>query len=569
MFKTPITKTAAFGSVVAIVAGVLFAAPAHANEPGEVPSGTSADWAATAPWAAVETGDDIVPESFNLGSGQASAIRLSGAIAPDFAGSNACFPVEGASTCNFGVPTFAGLGAVFTSDGSIVNSANAVSSTHRYASETGGLTKAEIIGEVEVIVGQPQASVTVPIQSNLDGKLDLTGRFYITDANALTGVYRYQPGDAVNQSEAFGNVPYAVTPVAGGVRFDFDTSNGWQEAWHGAQIRVAAELADGSQGYVMAHITMPNYGGAPSATSLGYATRVGQTLEIPREDLENAVAWRTGFDRAIAAVSLPETVTETTEGFRWTPVEVGEEAFEFTGSETQFPVSPVLSNAAQVSLTALPLDEEEPEPPVEEPEEPTIIAPTVSDFEFDSPQAKGDASTGANPAEVPVLSLTEGEDFDPTQWRLEASDAMPWRTLDNRLYLFPEQDSVAFETRWRWASLIDPDVTSEWATVTAPAAPVVEPPVVEPPVVEPPVVEPPVVEPPVVEPPVVDPPTEEPPAEEEPSAVTPKPTKKATPTPFERVETDGGTPLGALLPGGVAVGLMLLGLGLYSRFRKA
>lgn len=555
--RTPIIKkTVASAGAVALFAGVLLGMPgiAVAAEPGEVPSGTSADWVSTAPWAAVETGDAIVPETFNLGSGQASAIQLSGAIAPDFAGSNACFPVEDLSTCNFGVPTFAGLGAVFTSDGSIVNSPNAVSSTHRYASETGGLTKAEIIGEVEVIVGQPQASVTVPIQSDLDGKLDLTGRFYVTDANALTGVYRYTPGDAVNQSEAFGAVPYTVTPVAGGVRFDFDTSNGWQEAWHGAAIRVAAELAGGSQGYVMAHVTMPNYGGAPAATSLGYSTRVGQTLEIPREDLENAVAWRTGFDRVIAPVALPETVTETEDGFRWTPVEVGETGFEFTGSETQYPVSPVLSNAAQVSLTALPLDEEEPEPPVEEPEEPTIIAPTVSDFEFDSPQAKGDASTGANPSEVPVLSLTEGEDFDPSQWRLEASDAMPWRTLDNRLYLFPEQDSVAFETRWRWASLTS-DVVSEWATVTAPAAPVVEP-------------EEPVVPEPQPEEPVVPQP-EEPGTPEPEQPVAPE--KPVTPSVPDKANTgDNGSPLRALLPGSLAVLLAAgAGLVLLRRFGKA
>lgn len=559
--KTLITKAAASVGAVTIFAGVLFAAPAYAGEPGEVPAGSSADWAATAPWAAVHTGDDIVPASFKLGSGDASAIELAGSIEPDFVGSNACFPVEGASTCNTGLPTFAGLGAVYASDGTIVNSPNAVSSTHRYASAKGGLTKAEIIGEVEVIVGQPEASVTVPIQSQLEGKLPLTGRFYITDANALTGIYRYVLGDAVNQSEAYGHVPYTVTPVAGGVRFDFDTSNGWREAWHGASIRVAAELADGSQGYVTAHVTMPNYGGAPSATSLGYATKVGQTLEIPREDLENAVAWRTGFDRVIAPVALPETVTETEDGFRWTPVEVGEEAFEFTGAETQFPVSPVFSNAAQVSLTALPLDDAEPEPPVEEP---TIVAPTVSDFAFDSPQAKGDISDGSNPAEVPVLSLTEGEDFDPTNWRLEASDVLPWATFQNRLYLFPEADGVAFETRWRWTSLINPDVSSEWATVTAPAAPVVEPPVEE----EPPTEEPPVTEPPVVEPPVTEPPTEEPPAEE-PPAVTAKPKEPKKPTPFERVETDGGVPWGALLPGGIAVLTMLAGLGIYGRFRKA
>lgn len=555
--KTLITKAAASVGAVTIFAGVLFTAPAHAGEPGEVPTGTSADWAATAPWAAVHAGDDIVPASFKLGSGDASAIELAGSIEPDFVGSNACFPVEGASTCNTGVPTFAGLGAVYTSDGTIVNSPNAVSSTHRYASTKNGLTKAEIIGEVEVIVGQPEASVVVPIQSKLDGKLPLTGRFYITDANAVTGVYRYVPEDMVNQSEAYGHVPYTVTPVAGGVRFDFDASNGWREAWHGASIRVAAELADGSQGYVMAHVTMPNYGGAPAATSLGYATHVGQTLEIPREDLLNAVSWRTGFDRVIAPVSLPETMTETADGFYWTPVEVGEEAFEFTGSESQFPVSPVVSNVAQVSLTALPLDEEE---PVEEPEEPTIVAPTVRDYSFDSPQAKGDVSTGSNPAEVPVLSLTEGEDFNPADWFIEAADVLPWRALDARLYLFPEDDGAEFTTRWRWTSLLDPEVSSEWATVTAPPASVIEPPVEE----EEPTEEPPVVEPPVVEPPVTDPP-----AEEEPPAVTPEPEEKPAPTPFERVETDGGVPLGALLPGGIAVLAMLAGLGIYGRFRRA
>jgi len=522
MHKTRIIKATAFGGAVALFAGVLLGMPsiAAAAEPGESPAGTTADWAATAPWAAVRTGGAIVPANFKLGSGGTSAIELAGSIEPDFAGSN---PVEGASTCNAGVPTFAGLGAVYTSDGSIVNSPNAVSSTHRYAAPKNGLTKANVIGEVEVIVSQPEASVTVPIQSQLDGQLPLTGRFYITDADAFSGVYRYVPGDAVNQSEAYGHVPYTVTPVPGGVRFDFDTSSGWQDSWHGAAIRVAAELADGSQGYVMAHVTMPNYGGAPAATSLGYATHVGQTLEIPREDLLSAVSWRTGFDRVIAPVSLPETVTETADGFRWTPVEVGETAFEFTGSETQFPVSHVLSNAARVSLTALPLDDEEPEVP--EPQ--VIVAPTVRDFEFTSPQAKGNASTGANPAEVPVLSLTEGEDFDPGEWFIEASDVMPWRTLDSRLYLFPEVDGAAFETRWRWTSLADPSVSSEWATVSAPAALPAEE---EPPLEEP-------QEPQVpAETPVVAPKPEE-------SVAPAEPGKAASPALPKRVETgDAGSP---------------------------
>ncbi|WP_433585377.1 hypothetical protein [Microbacterium hydrocarbonoxydans] len=349
-------------------------------------------------------------------------------------------------------------------------------------------------------------------------------------------------------------IPATLTPVAGGIRVDLSAYANVQ-SWSWVRIEFAAQglRSNGTKAMVevLHYIVDPAVNVA--AQNLALTTPVNVPLDISETMLTSAVAPMASH--VVLDEQLPGEFTPSEVGLTFlsavpTTVETG-----FRGA-VQIGEGWLESERALVTVTAV--DDSEPEPPVEEPE-PTIVAPTVRDFTFDAPQAKGDISTGAYPAEVPVLSLTEGEDFDPADWFIEAADVMPWATLDNRLYLFPEEDGVAFTTRWRWTSLADPSVSSEWATVAAPAAPVVEPPVEE----EPPTEEPPVVEPPVVEPPVTDPPVVEPPA------VTPQPEEKSTPTPFERVETDGGVPLGTLLPGGIAVLLMLAGLGIYGRFRRA
>lgn len=435
-----ISAVLAFGAAIAVGPGAALAAePEH--------------WSYQAPWAAVNSGDAIVPPGFRIGTGDTVAIQPDGALAP-------VYSTE---------PTYAGLGAVERSDGNIGYSQVPVSSTHRFATARDGLVKAEILGETEVLLFEPQPSVTLDLVDRFEGTLPLTGRAYLTDAGD-SGAGRWMMDDFINQSESYGQRGYTVTPVMDGVRFDFDTSNGWEDVFHGGSIRVAVELADGSQAYIMVHITMLNYGGQPTVGNLGYSTKVGETLEIPRTALTNAVSWSSGVDTAVTVADLPSTVTETPTGFSWTPTVVGEEGFFFAGTERQAPANTVAtSGSGRVGLTALAADVgPEPEP---EPEPEPLVIPTVRDYTLPGPVEVGDYAAGIGTV-IPVLDLTDGG-FDRSLWMVQPSfvDALPSIERDGELVVFPET-AGAYEMQWRWVLRLDTTIWSNWSTVTAPAAPV-------------------------------------------------------------------------------------------------
>jgi len=239
-----------------------------------------------------------------------------------------------------------------------------------------------------------------------------------------------------------------------------DLSVGPYERGGSYSVTVVGLAADGTQVPVSVTLAVAAYGGAPNAGSLTYATPVGTPIVIPDSDLQAAVEWRTGIERAIAVEGLPASITPVQGGYRFVSEVPVTESFGFRGTERQDPAGLVDSPLGTVTVTAVDV-------PVDP--EPVIVAPTVDDFTFPAPLPGGIA------AEVDVLSLTHGADFDPAEWVVEASDAVAWDVRGGTLLLTPEADGVALSTTWRWRSVIDPSVTSAWATVTAPAATPVTP----------------------------------------------------------------------------------------------
>lgn len=518
--KTFITKAAASAGAVALALGMLLGASAPASAATDIDDAAWARVGPIAPWTTVS------------GCG-GSELNLTGAY---------CVPSPGGgATSGYNVSAWK-QGA--TSLGGAVADGEYQGGPFGFAAVTSTVERST------------SRSVTLPLTQRFP-EYNLTDEWAIQPdgddyAPTTAGPVSTSMGEGGGFQARFRDdrnraIPATLTAVPGGVRADLGDYVNQPDGWSWVQISFPAVglRADGTKVKVEVIHYVINPAVTVTAQNLALTTPVNVPLDISDAMLTNAVTPMGNhvvldeqlpgeFTRGDGGLTfLSPAATTVTAGFRGA-VQVGQGWFE--------------SERATVTVTAV----------AEVVPEPDIVAPTVRDFAFDSPQAKGDIATGTNPAEVPVLDLTDGEDFDPAEWRLEASDAMPWRALGDRLYLFPEEESVAFETRWRWVSLTS-DVMSEWAKVTAPAATIVEPPVEE---------EEPTKEPPVTEPPVIEPPVTEPPTEEELPAVKPQPEEKTTPTPFERVETDGGVPLGALLPGGIAVLTMLAGLGIYGRFRK-
>lgn len=380
-------------------------------------------------------------------------------------------------------------------------------------------------------VGTP-SSVTVDVRGAL-ASLGFTGDFYVHGADAATGV-----GSARITRSHGGEVAGTAVAVPGGVRIDFPGaayagSPGWTRAW----VDVVGLRADGSRALVRV-LQNTASAGSGSAQSLALTTPVNVPLDIALTDLQFAVSPTAA---QVIVDELPATVTRGEAAFTFVSAAPTVDTFAFRGA---FEVEGgwLESPSGTVTITATDAEVEEPE---------VIVAPTVRDYAFAEPLAAG------IPVDVDVTALTEGATFDPTDWTLEAADVLPWSAQGGILTLTPQGDREAFATTVRWRSLIDPTVTSNWATVTAPAAEVVEPPVVVPPVVTPPVVTPPVVTPPVVTPPVVEPP-----------AVTPTPADPANPTPPSVVKTGvEASPLGFLM-GLLAVILAAGSLPLYRRFAR-
>lgn len=302
------------------------------------------------------------------------------------------------------------------------------------------------------VVGKP-SSVTVDVTSAL-GSLGLTGDLYVANADPATGTGSVRVTRSHN-----GDVTASATALSGGrIRVDFPASalaTSWARAW----VDVGAYRADGTQVFirVLANVLDPQFSG--SARNLAYETKVGSPVIIPASDLERAID---PSGSKVTVDALPATVTETDGGYRFLSDVPTVDVFGFRGlasvDQAFFEVGP-----GTVTVTAV----EEPTGPVDP--EPVITAPSVDDYTFPAPLPGGVA------AEVDLISLTHGESFDPREWTVEASDAVQWEVRGGTLLLTPEADGVALSTTWRWRSVIDPSVTSAWATVTAPAATPVTP----------------------------------------------------------------------------------------------
>ena len=223
-------------------------------------------------------------------------------------------------------------------------------------------------------------------------------------------------------------------------------------------VTAVGLAADGTQVPVTVTLAVAAYGGAPTAGALTYSTPVGTPVVVSEHELKAAIGWRTSVDTRLTVADLPDSVTPIAGGFRFlsgAPVTV---SFTFRGAERQAPAGIVESAPGTVTLTATPVNPQ-----------PTVTVPTVDDYAFAAPLPGGAA------APVDVLALTHGAGFDATKWTVEASDSTPWSYAGGVLTLTPEADKAALRTTWRWRSLVDPTVTSAWATVTAPAATPVTP----------------------------------------------------------------------------------------------
>lgn len=479
--KTLKTVVAAVSAAaMALVGGIVLAPGVALAADGtrplfeSTPSGTQADWAWTAPdqsrlgaelgpdefGRSLGTLDRVIPLTQEAVHGQTVEYRPdasllgvyhSGQYGPGGGGDVFGHPVAGSGRTSWGTGVMqAGGGAVF---------------------------KTRLLA--------PQPSVDIDLASAFP-ELDFSA-FYVPGANGQTGWASSSDRDcgliaafpvdtngstvgtepvncaAMNASE-FGpdhnRANFRAHGTATGVTLDL--SVGPYTRGGSYYVTVVGLAADGTQVPVSVTLAVAAHGGAPNAGSLTYATPVGTPIVIPDSDLQAAVEWRTGVERAIAVEGLPASITPVAGGYRFVSDVPVTERFGFRGTERQAPAGLVGSPLGTVTVSATPVDV-----PVEP--EPTVTAPEVDDYTFAAPLPGGVA------AEVDLLTLTRGEGFDPAEWTVEASDAVRWDVRGATLLLTPEQDGVALSTTWRWRSVIDPTVTSAWATVTAPAATPVNP----------------------------------------------------------------------------------------------
>lgn len=387
-----------------------------------------------------------------------------------------------------------------------------VVTSNRDAWGTGGNTAGESATyRHRLLVPQPTLTLDLAAQFPELGLSD----FYVSGGNGQTGWLSSATKDcgllsgaspqvncAAMQGPDFSETggttgePFSARGTATGVEFDL-TPGDWSR---GGQyfVTVSGFTSGGLNVSVRVELAVAAVGGAPTAGNLTYATPVNVPVVVPEADLAAAIEWRTSDERQVSIVGLAREFTPVDGGYSFVSAVPTSASFGFKGTERQAPAGIVESPAGMVTVTALAVEE-----PV------VITAPAVRDYAFDAPLPQGDIVTGEGAASVPVISLTDGEGFDPTLWEIQAADVMPWSASGSELLLFPSATGEAFTTSWRWTLRSDPSVTSAWATVTAPAAEVVEPPVTEPPVVEPPVTEPPVTQPPATEPPATVPPAQE------------------------------------------------------------
>lgn len=297
-------------------------------------------------------------------------------------------------------------------------------------------------------VGTP-SSMTVDVRGAL-ASLGFTGDFYVHGADVATGV-----GSARITRSNGGEVAGTAVAVTGGVRIDFPGaayagSPGWTRAW----VEVVGLRADGSRALVRV-LQNTVAVGSGSAQSLALTTPVNVPLDIALTDLQFAVSPTAA---QVIVDELPATVTRGEAAFTFVSAAPTVDTFAFRGA-FQVEGGWLESPSGTVTITATDA--------AVEPE--VIVAPTVRDFAFPAPLAAG------VPVDVDVIALTEGEGFNAADWTLEASDAVAWSARGGVLTLTPEGDREALTTSVRWRSLIDPTVTSNWGSITAPAAEVVTP----------------------------------------------------------------------------------------------
>lgn len=357
------------GAVMAAAAVVV--APSVALAAESTPSGTTADWSYTAPWAA--------------GSGNGGDC-----IASD--GTRGTRGLWDAETSACAMPV---TGTVPTADPQYVDAYLGLGQV-RY---TSGLVDAAGSGSafaaVNFRLNSAQPSFTLDLASRFSG---LTGRFYAEAGDrgtgtATTDVY----GNPLRTLRGF---PFAVTAVTGGVRVDTQMGTP-SNPWESHVFAVVAERTDGSRMRIGVGVGSLDYGGRPTANGIAYTVPVGETLNITKDDLAAAAVFHSGVDAdvVIDTTSLPATVTATDDGVTFVSAAPTTDSFAYRAEEVQAPMtSRIASDAAAVTITAVANEPPVVEPPVtvppvvEPPVEPST--PEASQPPVSTPEVPGRITTG-------------------------------------------------------------------------------------------------------------------------------------------------------------------------------
>ena len=332
---------------------------------GTVPSGTSADWAWTAPMATLDN-------KYSWG------IPLDGTD-QQWTTNARCLAVPlGAYTAPVGPGWTHGAGSDFTPSPSSMG-AMSDGTPDTQVDVLDGVSFVPEAGQVQGYQPYFTSTMAVDVASACPG-LQLTGKMWINAADIKTGSFQLSdaPGSAGNHlswdaSGAPGtgvvtSADVTATPDgSGGIAFSFAKTPLRGESGSGA-VRVWAQTKAGTQVRVTVGYSWSNYGGAPTASDLAVPVPLGTTVTVTESQLLAHAQFYSAQAETIDVAALPSGVTQVTtatgeRAFQYTGSVAGEtKRFAFTASETQSPAGIVKSAPAAVVFTVLNGSQSDPGP---------------------------------------------------------------------------------------------------------------------------------------------------------------------------------------------------------------
>jgi hypothetical protein len=322
---------------------------------GQLPTGTAADWAWSAPISTMSNkfmwGDQSLSGSDQqwVSNIQCLAVPLSSFEAPAGGGWSI-----GVGTDFTPTPTSMGAmanGAESTGDGYL-----------------NGLDHIPYVGRVSTFQPYFTPTISVDVKSACPG-LRLTGDLYISGADVKTGGYQFDDtrGNGNHVGWASDGSPGGVLTSAdvsalpdnsGHVTFRFAKTPAPGEAGTGA-TDVWALTAAGTKVRLTVGYWFTNYGGAPIVSDLNVDVPLGQTTTVTESDLRAKARFFSNQSPTIDVSALPAGVTETStdsgeRAFSYTALTAGDtRQFTFRAAETQTPAGMVQSGPATVTFTAI------------------------------------------------------------------------------------------------------------------------------------------------------------------------------------------------------------------------